>query len=288
MSKKTEDTINTIQQLPDWFDVNNYLTPEMENKALEQFRYRFWLDNFTTFAGNQKVYERELLEARQSEVWKSICKKQPLVKSDAETLIEPTIYYKETISKRTIEGVHAIQGIDANWMVMLPDYLESRGTIKLKEIDDYVVKRQIDGDLGGDINYLCHLECDTQGSIMDGSVWLTVNLEQYTNKELVGIFEKLLPAWRRQLSIPEPKHSIGKDAPIKKITEYRVIPYLDLIVWAKLSKVKIPNRVMALALFPYGEKGEIEFVQTIIPFIKRITSINFRFQKEIEELRLDV
>ena len=38
--------------------------------------------------------------------------------------------------------------------------------------------------------------------------------------------------------------------------KFGILPYLDLNAWAEIEGVKIPNRVMADAIFPVGEGGE--------------------------------
>jgi hypothetical protein len=41
-----------------------------------------------------------------------------------------------------------------------------------------------------------------------------------------------------------------------KWVDYAVLPYIDLEMWAEENNLSIPNRVMADAIFPDGEKGE--------------------------------
>ena len=43
---------------------------------------------------------------------------------------------------------------------------------------------------------------------------------------------------------------------LSKLIEYAVLPYIDLSTWATENNCCIPNRVMADAIFPLGEKGE--------------------------------
>ena len=42
----------------------------------------------------------------------------------------------------------------------------------------------------------------------------------------------------------------------QKWVDYAVLPYLDLKLWAEEESCSIPNRVMADAIFPNGDKGE--------------------------------
>lgn len=49
-----------------------------------------------------------------------------------------------------------------------------------------------------------------------------------------------------------------------------VLPYLDLKFWALEEDIKIPNRVMADAIFPAGENGEETIRKTTAPLVKRL------------------
>lgn len=49
-----------------------------------------------------------------------------------------------------------------------------------------------------------------------------------------------------------------------------ILPYLDLQFWALEEDIKIPNRVMADAIFPIGENGEETIRKTTAPLAKRL------------------
>jgi hypothetical protein len=55
----------------------------------------------------------------------------------------------------------------------------------------------------------------------------------------------------------------------KKWVDYGVLPFLDLELWAIENYCSIPNRVMADAIFPSGEKGE-EMVRKTTKKISRV------------------
>ena len=65
---------------------------------------------------------------------------------------------------------------------------------------------------------------------------------------IVEDFSRWLTAARREFDFPAEK--IFTEAKREDLITYRVLPYLDLTLWAALEKVKIPNAVMADALFP--------------------------------------
>lgn len=51
-----------------------------------------------------------------------------------------------------------------------------------------------------------------------------------------------------------------------------VLPYIDLFVWSREEKRHITHRVLANALYPYGDKGEETIRKTTIPLVDAIVS----------------
>lgn len=92
------------------------------------------------------------------------------------------------------------------------------------------------------------------------------------DESLIENITKLLPIWRKELNLLEPKKPISGDwnSVRKKILEYKIIPLIDLKSWAKATGNSITNGVLTVSLFPDGEKDSIVFSQTIIPFLNNI------------------
>lgn len=53
-------------------------------------------------------------------------------------------------------------------------------------------------------------------------------------------------------------------------TRFGILPYLDLKIWEKETGIKIPNRVMADAIFPLGEGGEEVVRKTTVKLAKQL------------------
>jgi hypothetical protein len=108
-------------------------------------------------------------------------------------------------------------------------------------------------------------------------VSIRINLADFMDKEIKNDLNVLLPKWREQLNIPEPDDVfLSKPSDHNKILSYKIIPLIDLMIWAKQNKTQIAHSIYTVALYPYGEKGETEFKQTIIPFFKKIISEKYR------------
>lgn len=89
---------------------------------------------------------------------------------------------------------------------------------------------------------------------------------------LIDSFASLLPLWRKELNIPEPQKPVsgGWDSIRRKIIDYKIIPLVDLLSWEISTHSKISLGVLAVALFPDGEKDAFIIAQTVKPFLEKI------------------
>jgi hypothetical protein len=65
------------------------------------------------------------------------------------------------------------------------------------------------------------------------------------------------------------------DDNVRKLVKYKCLAYLDLLIWAKHNNLSIPQRVVACALFPNGEKGPDEVRKAIKSWSYLAISTNF-------------
>lgn len=93
---------------------------------------------------------------------------------------------------------------------------------------------------------------------------------------LIDSLTKLLPLWRNELNKPEPQKPVSGtwDSIRRKIIDYKIIPMIDLLSWSKSNESKISLGVLAVALFPDGEKDTIIIAQTIKPFLEKLMKID--------------
>ncbi|MFZ4171171.1 DUF6387 family protein [Enterobacter ludwigii] len=106
--------------------------------------------------------------------------------------------------------------------------------------------------------------------IDDERLYLSIDVST-PDELLISEFKRLIPIWRKELKI-ERSLSVNSSWNVvrKKIIDYKVIPYIDLIIWANANKVSIPNGIMAVALFPHGERDLFSITQTIRPFVESL------------------
>jgi hypothetical protein len=112
-------------------------------------------------------------------------------------------------------------------------------------------------------------------------IYCSVNIKNFTDKELHEAFAKSITEWRANSGIYAREDILlSKPSHRQKILDYKLIPYLDLKNCEYILGLKIPHSVMASMLFPYGEKGELEFRQSILPFYKKIIDTDYRNMEE--------
>ncbi|WP_272694890.1 DUF6387 family protein [Providencia sp. PROV144] len=104
---------------------------------------------------------------------------------------------------------------------------------------------------------------------LSNSVLTSIWLDDSTDEEIIASITKLLPLWRKQLSIPEKEHLSQKRIGVKtlqKLITNRVIPLLDLLLWGKVSNKEITNPMIGLLVFNDDPKDTQAIKESIKPF----------------------
>jgi hypothetical protein len=81
---------------------------------------------------------------------------------------------------------------------------------------------------------------------------------------LLDQFKQFL-AEHRAKSKPKGITPRARESTYQDWINYGVLPYLDLLLWSKVKRVRIPNRVFADAIFPEGTGGEEVVRKTTAP-----------------------
>lgn len=87
----------------------------------------------------------------------------------------------------------------------------------------------------------------------------------------------LIENFKRCLAIARKKHKSSYHPPYRNSdfsnwSKLGILPYLDLFMWSIEEKKHITHRVLANALYPYGDKGEETIRKTTTPLIEEILS----------------
>lgn len=122
-----------------------------------------------------------------------------------------------------------------------------------------------------------YLNEDFQGEIV-----IKFNLEEYSDDELVTEFKELIKYWRNEAGIDEPDrigNRVGLST-LKKLITYKVIPFIDLLIWESANNKKISNEMLARVLFPLTNLDSeimsgVQIKDTIRPFVEKILHGDF-------------
>lgn len=136
----------------------------------------------------------------------------------------------------------------------------------------------LDGTLRARLN-------DSVSIISDDGSSLLLNIDVSTPDEiLLSEFKRLIPIWRKELNV-EKSLSISSSWAVvrKKIIDYKVIPYIDLTIWAYANRITIPHGIMSIALFPCGERDLFSIAQTIKPFVETLMAF-----ESLEKLKQEI
>ncbi|HEM8505049.1 TPA: hypothetical protein U2Q41_001806 [Citrobacter koseri] len=124
--------------------------------------------------------------------------------------------------------------------------------------------------------------CDPNEAFNIGLI-LDLSLDLMTDEEITNHIAYNLPKWRKRFSVPEPKY-VGEGqkiggAFIRKIYDYKIIPFLDLQMWAAANKVEITNDLYSRLLFPLGVdklKSDSNIRNTIKPFADSVLDVIYK------------
>lgn len=111
-------------------------------------------------------------------------------------------------------------------------------------------------------------------------LYVSINLN-HDDSELIENFKSLLKKWRQELNINEPEKDKSWWYVKNRILEYKIIPILDILNLASACGLQISNRLIAIAVYPHGERDGFGISQTVMPFIdKSITLVSMHKYKE--------
>ncbi len=110
----------------------------------------------------------------------------------------------------------------------------------------------------------------------------------YFNINLNAPDELILQEFKDQLAQARKKHQIKSrkrfftQKDIEHWCDYGVLPFCDLISWARYAQITIPHRVIADALFKHGDKGEESIRRTTIPLTNTLLSSQTHHQLTLQ------
>lgn len=190
----------------------------------------------------------------------------------------------ELLKMSYAEGVKPLMRLEVS---MLCRTTAKDGYLKGKPIiaDDEMVESLLEEDNGKFWAAMCE-PINLLNDAANDCLMITVDLNN-RNDVLMESFSKLIPLWRKEMNFPEPEKPIsgGWDSIRRKILDYKIIPFIDLLSWERATNSKISLGVLSVALFPDGEKDAFVIAQTVKPFLERIMLIDSldKIKKELSK-----
>lgn len=132
--------------------------------------------------------------------------------------------------------------------------------------------------------YLMARAFDSVSLVTESNLYISIDLN-VSDEILVSDFKKLLPVWREEMGMQPEDIPLNNywEVVKRKVIDYRVLPYIDLLLWAKVKNVTIPTSILTVALWPHGERGEFGIYQTIKPFIEKVMTYH-----SLEKLKREI
>ena len=84
----------------------------------------------------------------------------------------------------------------------------------------------------------------------ESRVYTFFDLESSSDDEIIGSLRALLPVWRKEYVIKGRKQEAFGLGKILKLVDYRILPMIDLLMWAKLNDVSLSNTILSRVLYP--------------------------------------
>ena len=256
--------IKSRKDIP-WFDINNYdYIRNIDDIALlEEVIVRTCI--------YEQAAEERIAESDNSFIWSEILNGQP----DTEQSFhnepkDPEVSQRSELKQQKLKVLSSNEAVFPMPCMMLEHYFS-----RLKEKEDQ--QKLLVEDNEQEIIKLSY--SDFMG---DSSIICNIGLDNYTDDEILMALKHHLPLWRKDLNIPESNKRFIKPAEIKKIREYRIIPFLDLMIWERDMSVTITKSVIAASVFPDGEIGEVDLASSngkVNNLLDIILSKDFSVQK---------
>lgn len=274
-----QNFIKKLEDMPPWFNHENYAKFDdfSFEELYKEIQSRISIDlALDFFAENQSDSEYKSIEQHASFEWKAY---------NSILSGSPTLSRLSPDNGENFECFNLLDQLIDRQLSSYQKYgVRMMGAGELRHLNGKLEEKFGPGEYVEDFNMelldfkrfhlpLAHLLGETD-MCKYSQVPIVFDLESFTDKEILAGVKDLLSVMRKQLSIAEPSKSRVWVSDRDKILDYKVLQTLDLRLWQKYEGIRIKKSVLIVALYPNGERGEVEFDATVNPFIKKLTSEN--------------
>ncbi|ENB7447451.1 DUF6387 family protein [Klebsiella aerogenes] len=250
---KTEHT----KEIKAWLTIDNYR--KFEDLSLIQFYHEIWARNLF-FKEYREEFESRALMGYFSKIFSGnpflIEEGQLGYMTPANKLFQPPHFFLTTLDRLAETSIIAMQ----------------RGGFVWDGDDNYSINRDLREESLSDI----------MPDQFTRTVMFEIDLASGTDEEIAESLKAALPQWRKIKGIePNPLESVRFGyGTIKKLISYRVIPMLDILVWATVKKIRVSDdRLSRLLYTDDDEESEMressQIKDTDRPLALKASTIDF-------------
>lgn len=251
---KNWNTTHT-KELKKWFDIETY--KKFEDLTLILLFHELWVRTFF-FKEQYEDYEQEIVMSHRNSIYNG----NPfLVPPERLGYMDP--FY------RLFQPPHLLLPTTER-LAELSIVAMQRGIFLWQGNDEYILNR----------NYAKKLIGDGMPDLFDRTVMFEVDLGSGTDEEIAESLKAVLPQWRKVKHIsPDPIEAIRFGyGTIKKIINNRIIPMLDILVWAQEEGVRVSDIVLSRLLYSLDDediRSEEQIKDTDRPLAMKVATLDF-------------
>ncbi|WP_210530799.1 DUF6387 family protein [Pantoea ananatis] len=133
------------------------------------------------------------------------------------------------------------------------------------------------GELKKEIKYqpITSIMKDVIRKDSDNRLFISFDIKNSSDEEIINALKVMLPVWRDDYQVKESKIEKFGLAKIIKLIDYRILPMMDLLLWAKFKKIALTNTVLSRILYPRLTdeiRGEEQLKETDRPLAEKALS----------------
>ncbi|HCT9899625.1 TPA: hypothetical protein OUD55_004279 [Citrobacter koseri] len=214
------------KEIRSWLDIGTYR--KFEDLSLIEFYHELWARNLFF-----KEYREDFESKTLMDYFSKIFNGNPFLIEEgqlgymfpANKLFHPPHFFLTTLERLAETSIIAMQ----------------RGGFVWHEGDNYSINRDLREESLSDI----------MPDQFSRTVMFEIDLASGTDKEIAESLKAALPQWRKVKGIDEnPLESVRFGyGTIKKLISYRVIPMLDILVWAAIKKIRVSDDRLSRLLY---------------------------------------
>lgn len=275
-----------LTEMPDWFKLQNYECFE----AISDSELWEELDSRVNMFKDAKIgfeLEKEMFKVFALDKFNRIKKGSPLI-SKSHLLRDDNFEFRNDEDRRYHQEINKIQEEnqhhDFNFDGQFVKPIKIEDVMELNElISEQMELTPLSNDEIVSYRYCTEIETHVDKRAKNlglrdsySKVHIALDIETATNEEILEEVKVLLDVVRKELDVPELKMFKKRTHHTNKLRDYKVMEILDLLFWEALSGCKINRDTLTRNIFINPTKGDTEFRQTIMPFIDKVTSNNYR------------